>query len=190
VKWTANFLPTKKWIFAAFLSWFCLYHQAEAQEKAWQQGVPLKWEDFKGEVPAERLSSQASYLDYKLGMEYSGKMVGDSLVMDFTITPIMLQGSSWVDRGRANAQALAFEQLRFDLVALEAHKLQQILNATSFNPQSVRQQIDQLYQEHLEGLRQTLGAYSSASFFGSRAEVQQEWRQKVDSTLKEYFPQK
>ena len=124
-------------------------------------------------------------MQYKMEMDYKASMVGDSLLVRINIRPVFIKTQSWADPARVNQAALAFEQLKFDLVELHARQLRKELAATDFTPASLQKQIQQAYDSTLSRLEETIKQYSSESFFGTRRQVQQQWRKETSSALQD-----
>ncbi len=113
-----------KWIFAAcFLASGFFY----GQKIYWQEGLKLKWENFKSRVNNQRGSNVVAYTN--CGWSYSYvKSSNPKAPIRIKVETIFNENLSWKDDKRINDYVLLHEQKHFDAAEVYARKLRKELS--------------------------------------------------------------
>ena len=117
----------------------------------WSASRKLTWDDFRG--PVDPASKNAALTSSAINIEFGY----DDKGLEYTITCSFNKQKSWV-RIRNN-DVLAHEQGHFDLAEVHARKLHKAMKEYKFNPKSVGDDVNRIYDSIMKQHHQTEHQY-------------------------------
>ncbi|MBS1919299.1 MAG: DUF922 domain-containing protein [Bacteroidetes bacterium] len=143
----------------------------------WETGRKLNWGNYNGnpDPASDAAASTATYL----GVEYSFSNNSFS----YKITCSFSRNQSW---GRFKTDyILAHEQGHFDITEIFARKLKKALSQYTFNRNTYRKDLDEIYQDITDEKINTQSQYDRETDFSRNKEKQAEWLKKIEKMLDE-----
>ncbi len=142
----------------------------------WSEKRKLTWTDFKGTPdpasPNAALTSSSINIDF----EY------DQQELKFYIRCRFNTVKSW---GKVKTDyILAHEQGHFDIAELYARKMFKALKAYKYNPKTISDDINRIYQEIMTSHHQFQSAYDRETDHSRIPDKQAEWEKKINDELK------
>ncbi len=145
----------------------------------WCEGDQLKWNDFKGRVPA--MSSSAAQTAYEIGFDIDM----DGREFEFIVTCNFLPHKSWVRKKDANDHILRHEQLHFDIAEIYARKMRKELKETHITVNNLQSKADKIYEKNWNALTKMQRDYDRETNHSINKKEQAEWDAKITKLLEE-----
>jgi hypothetical protein len=143
----------------------------------WSPSRKLSWQDFK--AAPDGASSNAALTSSSINVEFGY----DDNELNFTIKCRFDKSKSWV-RVR-NAGILAHEQGHFDIAEIHARKLNKALKAYRFNPKTVSEDVNTIYDSIMSEHHQAQNEYDRDTDFSRNKEQQAVWLKRVAENLQQ-----
>jgi hypothetical protein len=152
------------------------YSQPEERDIIiWKPARKLQWSDFK--APAPPNAPNAALTSSGILMKFATN--GTSLI--FEITCSFDRNNSW---GRVKTpHILSHEQGHFDIAEVHARKLNKALSDYRFNAQSVNKDVNAIYGNVMEQLKQMQYEYDTQTDYSRNVPQQKVWLEKIDVYL-------
>ena len=143
---------------------------------SWTSARKLQWSDFKAPPPPN--APNAALTSSGILMKFATN--SSSLI--FEITCSFDRNSSW---GRVKTpHILSHEQGHFDIAEIHARKLNKALSEYRFNAPSVSKDVNAIYRDVMEELKQMQFEYDSQTDYSRNVPQQKVWLEKIDDYLK------
>lgn len=159
----------------AFLLTTVLFQQTNLI--AWKQARKLSWEDFKATPDAG--SSNAALTSSSINIEFGFDNTG----LQYSIKCSFDKTKSWVRI--KNNDVLGHEQGHFDLAEVYARKLNKAMKEYKFNAKTVGDDVNKLYDNMMKLHHEAQNTYDHETDYSRNKLRQEEWRQKINSDLKQ-----
>jgi len=171
-----------KWIFAAcFLASGFFY----GQKIYWQEGLKLKWENFKSRVNNQRGSNVVAYTN--CGWSYSYvKSSNPKAPIRIKVETIFNENLSWKDDKRINDYVLLHEQKHFDAAEVYARKLRKELSEKIKTSSDFDKYFKTVYNRILKEYQSFQKQYDAETKNGIVEEKQAEYNRMIAEELEHY----
>lgn len=171
-----------KWIFAAcFLASGFFY----GQKIYWQEGLKLKWENFKSRVNNQRGSNVVAYTN--CGWSYSYvKSSNPKAPIRIKVETIFNENLSWKDDKRINDYVLLHEQKHFDAAEVYARKLRKELSEKIKTSSDFDKYFRTVYNRILKEYQSFQKQYDAETKNGMVEEKQAEYNRMIAEELEYY----
>jgi len=171
-------------IFTRFLFFFIItqFTFAQEAEKPWRVNEKLAWSDFTGKPNANHPFSATTATGLSYG--FSADIVGDKVMVNYSIKSYFLPHDSWVKKDSTNDDTLlAHEQLHFDITELYVRKFRKKLSVFQFT-KNVQEEIEALYAPIAKNRVAAQQLYDAETEHSKNKVKQQEWENKIAVALK------
>lgn len=171
-----------KWIFAAcFLASGLFY----GQKIYWQEGLKLKWENFKSRVNNQGGSNVVAYTN--CGWSYSYvKSSNPKAPIRIKVETIFNENQSWKDDKRINDYVLLHEQKHFDAAEVFARKLRKELSEKIKTSSDFDRYFKTVYNRILKEYQAFQKQYDAETKNGMVEEKQAEYNRMIAEELEHY----
>jgi hypothetical protein len=143
----------------------------------WTASRKLTWDDFK--ASPDPTSTNAALTNSSINVEFGY----DDQELQFTIKCRFDKAKSWV-RVRTN-EILAHEQGHFDMAELHARKLNKALKVYRFNPKTVSEDVNRIYDSVMTMHHTAQSEYDKETDFSRNKEKQVLWQKKIAEDLQQ-----
>lgn len=150
----------------------------------WQEKVPLKWSDFKGQP--QNLGDIAAITSSGISFRFSIKENNQKMT-DFNtqVQAHFYPKKSWVHKKKSSDHLLAHEQLHFDITELYARKLRKEIAQMSIS-QNIKQRLNQRYERINKAMTAVQQTYDVETNYSRDSIAQSIWKLKIDASLKDF----
>lgn len=143
----------------------------------WSPARKLNWDDFKASPDAA--SSNAALTSSSINVEFGY----DDEELQYTINCRFDKTRSWVKI--RTAAILSHEQGHFDIAELHARKLNQALKAYRFNPKTVSNDVNRIYDSVMVLHHTSQNEYDKETDFSRNKNKQVIWQKKIADDLQD-----
>lgn len=166
------------WIFC-FIG---LVSTAQEPGIAWEPGLRLTWEYFRGKPPASQriAATTASGISY----QYNARWNGDGYVLDLQVETLFYPEKSWYHPEVCTAVTLSHEQLHFDITEWFARKFRQRLSGRVFG-ENVRAEVRRIFEETNRELSEFQDHYDRETDYSRNREAQETWNRQMAERLRQ-----
>lgn len=160
------------------LFWLLSWQSVQQQPPSipWSEMRKLSWEDFKAKPDAA--STNAAMTNSIINIEFNF----DDTSLDYTISCRFDKNRSWVKV--RTIPVLQHEQGHFDIAEIFARKLAREMKAYKFNPGSVQNDVNNIYDRIMAVYQQQQQQYDQETDFSRNKDKQAEWLAKIAAELK------
>ncbi|MGZ4089700.1 MAG: DUF922 domain-containing protein [Bacteroidia bacterium] len=163
----------------SFILTLCSFQQGK-DIIAWQENVPLTWDDFNGKPEPRFAAASTSYDILKQVNKKNEKL---TLVK---IEAVFFKNKSWKKKNWINDEVLAHEQKHFDIVELFARKLRKKLSETKFkNHNEIEIKFQELYDINDSEMDKYQDKYDEETDGSMNGDQQRAWQKKIAKEIKE-----
>lgn len=146
---------------------------------AWEAGVPLTWNQFRGAVEKDNPHHAQSHCM----LDASVKNIDNSIFIE--VNAYFLPAQSWT-RVRDDEALLHHEQLHFDITELHARMLRKRLIVAFRQNRDLALIFEQNFDDVNAALQKMQERYDRETQHGTRGRVQRLWEEKITASLREY----
>jgi len=143
----------------------------------WSPARKLTWDDFKAAPNAA--SSNAALTSSSINVEFGY----DDQELKYSIKCRFDKTKSWVKI--RNNEILAHEQGHFDMAELHARKLNKALKEYHFNPKTVGDDVNRIYDSIMTLHHASQSEYDQETDFSRNKEKQALWQKKIADDLQQ-----
>jgi hypothetical protein len=145
-------------------------------------GRPLQIVDFQGPVRGQEFEMAVTASG--IGVSYMEKTENGQIVLDLKVTPYFNKANSWFKKEGRNTNVLAHEQTHFDITAIKACELVNLLRKTTFTKDNYKQLLDQLQQQNSDESGREEATYDAETNHGIITDKQMEWQKRITEQVK------
>lgn len=155
---------------------------AKPNHIAYSKSRKLYITDFKDEPDMNSFGAAGTFSG--VGMNMSGITKHTQTTIDVTLYVYFDTKQSWMKPEGKNATILDHEQRHFDITAIKGCELKERIQQTTFNPDTYKQQLNDMLNETQEETSELQNLYDDETGHGSIIDKQEEWNKKIDNMLK------
>lgn len=141
----------------------------------WKPTARLSWEDFKG--APDYSSENVALTNTSIQLEYGY----DKTSLEYTVKCRFDKTKSWVKV--RNEDVLTHEQIHFDIAELFARKLRRQLQEYKFNPKTVAEDVNAIYEKIMTEHHAMQELYDNETDHSRLEDKQAYWEKKIESFL-------
>lgn len=142
----------------------------------WHEMRKLSWSDFK--AAPDPASGNAAMTNSIINIEFNF----DDTSLDYTISCRFDKNRSWVKV--RTEPVLQHEQGHFDIAEIFARKLAREMKAYKFNPATVKDDVNDIYDRIMTVYQQHQQLYDQQTDFSRNKDMQAEWLLRITADLK------
>lgn len=150
---------------------------------AYQKSRKLYITDFEG--PPDETSPGAAATLSGVGMNYKISTLRNVTDVDVTIMAYFDRSRSWMKDNGKNVTILQHEQRHFDITAIKACELKKEIEATTFLPDTYKEQLKALLDKAEQAGVDMQNQYDRETEHGTLIDKQEEWNKKILDMLAE-----
>jgi hypothetical protein len=170
--------PVRK-IFLIILSSLALSSIAQGPIIVWDEKTPLKYEDFIGPVPGDKLDHQAvTFSVIEIKFEQTSGSVKVNVLSYFK------KDLSWMRNSAKNSYTLRHEQGHFDITEIHARKIRKKLSGMRISRKTGDKKVTKICKKYIEQHHKAQKTYDKATSFSIREKNQKKWTAKLAAQLK------
>jgi len=147
--------------------------QLSYNEVIWDQESKLDWTDFNH---SHKNDHYAALTASGISFSYTAK----ETTYDIEVFAVFDRDESWVNTKKASPKLLKHEQLHFDITELWTRKLRKAITHAEYIDDGV---LNDLYDEHLQGLAKMQAFYDEESHHSLNRDMQKAWEEGVIKEL-------
>lgn len=137
--------------------------------------------DFQGEP--DKSSPGAAATMSGIGMKYQSSTLHNKTTVDVTISVYFDKTRSWMKDIGKNVTILLHEQRHFDITAIKACELKQLIEAASFTPGNYKTELSKLLNRMQQEGTEIQNEYDRETEHGTIIDKQEAWNKKIEALL-------
>ena len=146
---------------------------------------PLTYEDFRGRIPENVPEGNVAQTVAVIGYQMKSRTAGGRTEAIVTLSLVMAPNTAWMKPAGRTPEVLRHEQVHFDIAAIYACRLKQELESTFFFPESLKEQLRNIYQSVNQATANEQARYDMETLHGIDAEAQARWEAAIARKLRE-----
>lgn len=137
--------------------------------------------DFKAAPDTSSYGDAATYSG--IHMNYKSSTMHQQTTVDVTLSVFFDRSESWMKPQGKNASTLRHEQRHFDITALKACELKELIEQTPFNPDSYQQELKKLLYRIQKEAGEMQNLYDEETAHGTIIDAQEKWNKNILTQL-------